>query len=119
MVTWLFLPFAVNVILNLCNIVLMCIQQFLVYLPDDAAERRLSLLKVSAMSSTLSFLCTSIQASFSPQYSKKLKSQNVNKTKCKSRCNLLKLTFLSVALGKAFFTNDPGWWSSPRWGTRV
>ena len=41
-------------------------------LPDDAAERRLSPLRVSAMSSTFSFLSTSTVASFLPQYSKNL-----------------------------------------------
>ena len=53
-------------------------------LPDDAAEKRLSLFRVSAMSSTLSFLSTSTQALFSPQCSKNLQVEITNEIKFKS-----------------------------------
>ena len=53
-------------------------------LPDDAAEKRLSLFRVSAMSSTLSFLSTSTQALFLPQWSKNLQVEIANAIKFKS-----------------------------------
>jgi len=53
-------------------------------LPDDAVEKRLSLFRVSAMSSTLSFLSTSTQALFLRQCSKNLQVEIANTIKFKS-----------------------------------
>ena len=53
-------------------------------LPDDAVEKRLRLFRVSAMSSTLSFLSTSTQALFSSQCTKNLQVEITNAIKFKS-----------------------------------